>query len=180
MHLTREECDKLGIDWATGRLKPTAGPPAKGPGVPATPSPARPPAIPPSPAPGPQGRSQGHRIELPGVMPPPLNALMRGKLKDRIRLGKRWRAEVAFAVRAQAIPEAAGKRAVSIVVTLPPGRRAIDPDALYKATGDALVDCRRLRGDSHLWVRWESVRFFRGADLHTSLVLTDLPPESSP
>jgi hypothetical protein len=54
---------------------------------------------------------------------------------------------------AQRIPRAAGRRRVSLVITLAPGRRAPDPDVVWKSLLDALTACGLLVDDSARWGR---------------------------
>jgi hypothetical protein len=111
---------------------------------------------------------------LDGIQPPTLNQLMRGRIRDRIRLGKAFRAIVIGMARNQGLVPAKGKRRVNICVTLPKGKRAPDPDALYKSVGDSLVKAGLLKGDSYRWVQWGTVEFLRGSELSTSIYLEDL------
>lgn len=71
------------------------------------------------------------------------------------------------------LPAAATKRRVTLTFVLPKGKRAFDPDAPQKSTGDALVHAKQLVNDSHLWVEWAPVRFERG-DMATIIELEDM------
>jgi hypothetical protein len=113
-------------------------------------------------------------LVLSGIQPPTLNELTRGKLRDRIRLGKAFRSVVIGMARQHGLVPASGKRRVSIAITLPKGKRAADPDAFYKALGDSLVKANLLVGDSHKWVQWGSVEFLRGSELSTCIYLEDI------
>lgn len=113
-------------------------------------------------------------LVLDGIQPPTLNQLMRGRIRDRIRLGKQFRTAVMLRAREQFLVLALTKRRVSIAITLPKGKRAADPDAFFKAVGDSLVKANLLVGDSHKWVQWGTVDFLRGESLSTCIYLEDI------
>ncbi len=71
------------------------------------------------------------------------------------------------------LPPAEKKRRVLLTFVLPKGKRAFDPDAPQKSTGDALVYAKMLKNDSHLWVEWAPVKFTRG-DMETIIELEDM------
>lgn len=115
-----------------------------------------------------------YTIHVPGWLPTPLNKLMRGrwasskhKAKDREVLDR--------AVYCHAVPKAAGKRKVMLHVVMPPGRRAPDPDSLFKSLLDGLVHLELLKDDNRLWCEPGPVSFSRGDALCTFLTLEDLP-----
>ena len=103
-----------------------------------------------------------HRLEIP-AQPPTLNALMRGKLRDRMRLSRQWRDMVTILARYRdGIPPAACKRRVTLTIVLGPRQRGADPDAYQTATADALKSAGLLRDDSRRWVEWAPLRYERG------------------
>ncbi len=103
-----------------------------------------------------------HTFRIPHEQPPTLNSLMRGKIKDRIRLSRDWETAITLACRGSGIPEATTKRRVTITVVLGYRQRGADPDAYFKAVGDGLVRCGRLKGDSRRHVEWMPVQYERG------------------
>jgi hypothetical protein len=113
-------------------------------------------------------------LEIPGWMPTPLNKLLHchwgtaSKLKDNdLRV-------ISDALTVYGVPEARAKRSVRLLVVLPKGKRAVDPDALHKSLNDALVRCKALVNDSSRWVQIEQPRFARGEELTTFLTLEDV------
>jgi Holliday junction resolvase RusA-like endonuclease len=71
----------------------------------------------------------------------------------------------------QHIPAARTKLRLSVLIVLPPRRRAVDPDSVTKSLADALVHAGALRNDSHLWVEHGPVQFARGGRLTTYVTL---------
>ena len=114
-----------------------------------------------------------HRLVVPGFVPTPLNRLMRGRRRDRIRLAKGDRELVSYYARSSGIPPATGKRRVSIEVTMP-GRRP-DPDAILKSLLDALVAAELLRSDSSRWCQLGDVTIELGDQRQTVVTLQDIP-----
>lgn len=162
MYLTSRDCRRLGIDPARGRLVTDPGPSLLGS--------ARSPALRGMPEGlGPEGLPKRWVCQVSGH-PPTLNQLMRGKLRIRMRLSRLWREVVAE--HWSGLP-AAGKRRVGITIVMGPGQRGADPDAYYKGTGDALVACGALRGDSKEWVQWKPVQYRRGEFSETFIELED-------
>jgi hypothetical protein len=114
-----------------------------------------------------------YTLMIPGWSPTPLNQLMGAhwgkaharKMADRDMLA---RACLAYGVQA-----AAGKRRVDMLVVLPKGVRATDPDSLWKATLDGLVGLGALKNDSKDWLELGRVEFARGEGLCTYLTLED-------
>lgn len=115
------------------------------------------------------------RWEVPLLCPPPtLNRLMRGTLRARMSLGAAFRAVVVVACNG-AVPKAAGRRRVSLLVVLGPRQRGADPDAYFKALGDALVSAGAVVDDSRHWIEWGPVTYERGAEPGCVLTLEDIP-----
>lgn len=114
-----------------------------------------------------------HVLYIPGWQPTPLNRLLGGhwgraaqrKAHDRDVLGR--------AVLAHGVPRAETRRLVEVRVILPKGQRACDPDALWKSLCDGLVQAGALVNDSSRWVRLGEVRYARGEELETFILLED-------
>lgn len=111
-------------------------------------------------------------FRVPDWMPTPLNRLLGSHWGTASRHKKADRELVAFYGRG--IPPAITKRRISLLIVLPPKKRACDPDAMNKSLWDALVSCRLLRNDSHLWVEQGSIEFARGKILTTFITLEDI------
>lgn len=106
-------------------------------------------------------------------MPTPLNRLLgHWAVANRKKTGDYLRV-LEEALR-QHIPSAVGKRRVSVLVVLPKGQRATDPDSLSKSLLDALTRAKLLRNDSHLWCDPEPARFARGDRLCTYVTLENI------
>jgi hypothetical protein len=114
-----------------------------------------------------------HVLRLP-ALPPSLNVLTRGRLRSRMRQSASWGTAVAVLAREAAIPHAAGRRRVSLLLTYPPARRRHDPDAFWKAVLDGLVCCGLLVNDSARWVALGPVEYARGEHESTEIILEDL------
>lgn len=114
-----------------------------------------------------------HQLVLPQFTPTPLNRLMRGRRRDRIRLARGDRDLVAHYAREQEIPRAETPRRVSLVVTMPEGTRRPDPDSLWKSLLDALVEAGLLVNDSARWVELGTIKWDRG-ERQTTVSLENL------
>lgn len=110
-------------------------------------------------------------LVLPDFVPTPLNKLMRGKIRDRIRLGKADRDVVAYYFRESSIPEATSKRRVGITVWMT--GNLMDPDAPLKGLLDSLKSCGALVDDDAEHLEIGSVAILRGPR-RTVIVLEDL------
>jgi hypothetical protein len=95
----------------------------------------------------------------------------------RARLKRRDRETVGLYARLAAVPPAAGKRRVSLRLTLAPRQRAGDPDAYWKSTLDALMHAGLLCEDNRQAVELGEVTFERGPARRTSIVLEDVGAE---
>lgn len=119
-----------------------------------------------------QSEGKSHVIIVPNWMPTPLNQLL------VMHWGKRSRAKVAdysmVRLHSRGVPRAVSKRRVDVTVTLPPRRRATDPDSVLKVLLDALASARLLVNDSHRWCEFTTPIFVRGTSLSTSITLTDI------
>ncbi len=106
-----------------------------------------------------------------GWHPAPLNQLMRGpfiaarlKKQDKRVVGK-WLA---------ALPRAAGKRRLTLTITLAPRQRAVDPDGWWKSLLDACVYHGFLRDDNRQSVELMPVEFERGETKATTLRIEEI------
>lgn len=115
-----------------------------------------------------------HTLTVPGYTPPALNALTRGRRRERIRLAKECRDFVTLYARQQSVPLAAGKRRVTLRLSLGAGQRGADVDAYWKATLDALVCAGLLVDDSDRWCEIMPVQFERGNNRQMVVTLEDL------
>lgn len=114
-----------------------------------------------------------HILTLPGFTPTPLNRLMRGRRRDRIRLAKADHDLVCYYAREQGIAKAECPRRVSVEITVAPGQRRCDPDGVWKGLLDSLVAARLLVNDSARWVQLGDVTWGRG-ERRTVVTLEDL------
>ena len=128
------------------------------------------------PKPQPDAKPGSYRIAIPGWHPPTLNVLMRGERRERIRLGKQCRSMVAAYCSIAGVPEAKGRRRVTLELTLGPRQRWCDVDAHWKALLDALVDAGMIRDDSPRWCETRlSLDGSRAAERATLIVLEEVP-----
>jgi hypothetical protein len=111
-------------------------------------------------------------LAIPGWMPTPLNQLM-GHHGKRHRLKTKDKQVLGVPILLYGIPPAIGKRRVSVLVVLPKGKRAVDPDALWKSLLDALQEHRVLTTDSRHGVELGPVSFARGDELCTFVTIEE-------
>jgi hypothetical protein len=104
-------------------------------------------------------------------IPTPLNELMGRHWGVAARLKADDAAEIRIAMVNQHIPVAQTKLRLSVLIVLPKGKRAVDPDSIQKSLCDALVQAGALKNDSHLWVEHQPVQFARGQRLTTYVTL---------
>jgi hypothetical protein len=107
-----------------------------------------------------------------GFLPTRLNELLRAHWSKRARLLKGDAERVGFAYRQSGIPEARGKRRVSVCYLSP--RPPRDLDASLKGLLDALVACGALLDDSPAWCELGRLTFDAGPRA-TVIGLEDLP-----
>jgi hypothetical protein len=105
-------------------------------------------------------------LYLPDFLPTGLNRLTRGKVRDRIRLGKGDRELVWCYARQQGLHrlERLVRRRVSLHLVLPPGQRAPDPDSVWKGTLDSLRHAGLIVDDGPRWLELGTVRYSRSLD----------------
>lgn len=113
-------------------------------------------------------------IRIPDWWPTPLNQLINRHHMAAHRLKKTDAQLIQLMAQRQGVPAATGKRRVSLVIILPPRRRAPDPDAFWKSLLDGLVGAGLLRNDSQHWVECSPVEFARGKRLCSYVTLEEL------
>ena len=113
-------------------------------------------------------------LEIPGWQPTPLNRLIGYHWATRSKRKVHDAEIVGRAVKVYGIPPATTKRRVSLLVVLPKGKRATDPDSLWKSLLDSLVHAGALKNDSPAWVELAPVRWARGEALETFITLEDM------
>jgi hypothetical protein len=113
-------------------------------------------------------------LDIPQWRPALLNKLMHS-VRTKIRLKKRDREMVcAYAWQAK-FPPAAGKRRVSLHVTLGKGMREFDYDAPWKSLNDALKHAKLIVDDSCKYVEQGPLTFSRDwKNWGTTITLDDL------
>jgi hypothetical protein len=114
-----------------------------------------------------------YHVPIP-AQPPTLNALTRGKLKSRMRLGKMWAQVVAAYVNRAGVPKAKGKRKVSIHIILGYRQVGADPDCWFKSCNDALSSCGALTKDNRFGVELGPVTYGKGKEPACVLTLEDV------
>lgn len=114
-------------------------------------------------------------LSIPGWLPATTNQLLTRHWSNAGKLKRKDREIVATAAFVHGARKAEGKRRVRVLIVLPKGQRACDPDAPAKSLLDSLVACGLLRNDSHAWVELCPVEFARGERLVTFVTLEDLP-----
>lgn len=120
-----------------------------------------------------------HEFTIAGFRPPSLNRLMRGKIKDRIRLSREARDRIALAARLACVGRADGvKRRVSLEITLAGRQRPLDVDAVWKAILDGMTHSGLIVDDSCRWCALGEVWFLRGETTSTKIILEDVGEDS--
>lgn len=116
-----------------------------------------------------------HTITIPNWTPTPLNKLLGSHWRKASRMKQADAQMIGVYGHKAKVPKASVRRCVGLIITLPKGKRACDPDAYWKSLNDALVKLGYLVNDSHKWVEIEPVKFERGMVLSTTITLTDIP-----
>lgn len=132
------------------------------------------PSCPPTRPAAPNGSPASWTIRIPDWWPTPLNQLINRHHMAAHRLKKTDAQLLQRMAQCQGVPAATGKRRVSLVIILPPRRRAPDPDAFWKSLLDGLVRAGLLRNDSQHWVECSPVEFARGQRLCSYVTLEDI------
>ena len=117
---------------------------------------------------------EAHVLTIDGGHPARLNQWDGRHWSVRARLKRRDRETVGLYARLAAIPPAAGRRRVSLRLTLAPRQRAGDPDSYWKSLLDALVHAGLLVDDNRQSVELGEVTFERGSIRRTAIVLEDV------
>jgi hypothetical protein len=114
------------------------------------------------------------RLRVEG-RPPALNKLL-GHWGQAYRLKKAWTDQVMVSKQNQRLRKAKGKRRVDMHVCLGRGTRQTDPDALWKASLDALKVNGLLVDDSPKWCEMGTVTQERAPTIAgwTTYVLTEI------
>ena len=123
----------------------------------------------------PSQRQDRYEVVIPGWLPIPLNLLMRGSLRQRMRLEKKSHLIVGDACRAAGVAPALQRRKVSLSIGLGPGQQEFDRDSPYKALLDSLVGCGALLTDRVSGVEIGYLEFYRTKQATTTLILEDWP-----
>lgn len=117
----------------------------------------------------------GYVVVIPRWHPRRLNELLACRhWGKRHRLKKADQNMVAAYCHQAGVPLAAGKRRVSLRITLGPRQRGADPDAYWKVLLDALVECGRLKDDSRQWCEVTPVEYDRGPERVTTITMEDV------
>lgn len=111
-------------------------------------------------------------VTIPDWRPAGLNQIMRGKLRDRIRFGKRDKRMVWAYFNGQ--PKATGKRKVSMHIVLTGREKPYDPDNAWKSVLDALKACGQLVDDSHRHCELGAITYDRALKGSTTITLEDV------
>lgn len=111
-------------------------------------------------------------VTIPDWRPASLNQIMRGKIRDRIRFGKRDKHIVWAHFLSQ--PPATTKRRVSLHIVLTGRERPCDPDNAWKSVLDALVKCGMLVDDSNAWCEITTPTYDRALKGSTTITLEDV------
>jgi Holliday junction resolvase RusA-like endonuclease len=114
-------------------------------------------------------------ITVPRWHPARLNQLLHAHWAKAARMKKSDRDLIAVYCRQAGVPPAAGKRRVSLVLTLGPRQRAADVDAYWKSLLDGLTAAGMLLDDDRFGVELGAVDFVRGKERATAILLADLP-----
>lgn len=115
-----------------------------------------------------------YELRIADWMPTPLNRLLGAHWGTRARMKRHDRELISYEVAVQGVRRAECRRHVSLRITLPPRKRAVDPDAIWKVLLDSLVNCGTLVNDSAAWCELGGVEFVRGDELETVIRLEDL------
>ena len=114
-----------------------------------------------------------YTIYIPDWTPTPLNKLLKVHWSNSRKM-KKTDAEIISAYSRSCVPATIQKRSVSLIIILPKGQRACDPDAYWKSLLDGLVKCGLLVNDSARWCQNGFVEFARGERLASFIILEDL------
>lgn len=123
----------------------------------------------------PDKMENGWLVAIPRWHPARLNTLKAGvHWATAARLKRFDKDVVAISVMGAAVPKADGKRSVELAIVLGPRMRGGDPDSYWKSLLDALVACGALLGDAKEHVELLPVRYERGSQHATLILLRDI------
>lgn len=114
-----------------------------------------------------------YTLTIPNWHPARLNQWEGRHWSVKAKLKKGDRELVIFYSRLAGIPQAHGKRRVSLAVVLTKAQRSPDIDAFWKSTLDALVQAKLLKDDSPKWCELGSVEYERGSARATRITLEE-------
>ncbi len=112
-------------------------------------------------------------LRIPNWCPTPLNKILYGKHWSDGARRKKSDGEI-IAHYGRGVPKASQKRAVSLHVVFPPGKRMPDVDAYWKSALDSLVACGILVNDTDAWAVMHPVDYSRGKSLVTFITIEDV------
>lgn len=112
-------------------------------------------------------------FRVPDWCPTPLNKILYGRHWTTGAKHKKSDAEI-VAHYGRNVPKASQKRAVSLHVVFPPGKRMPDVDAYAKSLLDCLVHCGLLVNDSAAWCVLNPVAYSRGQALVSFVTVEDI------
>ncbi len=115
-----------------------------------------------------------HRIEIPGWIPYSTNRMIRAHWGKATKYKRAAYAAIDAMAFNAGVPQARGKRRVSVTVTVSGRGRMPDGDNMLKCLLDGLVKCGALRDDGPAWCELGTIRVERGERRGTVIVLEDL------
>lgn len=110
-------------------------------------------------------------LEIPNWHPATLNQLLAGRYRSA-KLKRRDRVLVITMARLKDLPTAAGKRRVTLTVTLAKGQRSPDTDAYWKSLLDALTKAKLIKSDHPKWVELAPLIPERSKDAKIRTIIT--------
>ncbi len=113
-------------------------------------------------------------IEIPGWIPYSTNRMIRAHWGKATKYKRAAYAAIDAMAFNAGVPQARGKRRVSVTVTVSGRGRLPDADNMLKCLLDGLTYCGVLVDDSAKWCELGEVRVERGATRGTVIVLEDL------
>lgn len=113
-----------------------------------------------------------HMLHIANWLPATVNQLLHAG-RWGWKLKKADRERVALHAKLVGVPPAAGKRRVTLTLTMGHRMRTPDPDGVWKSVLDALVKCGALLDDRKECVELAPVRFERAKTKATTILLED-------
>jgi len=115
-----------------------------------------------------------HTLTIEAWRPTSLNVSLRKHHHARAASLRKLADLIAVEAYRQTIPKAAGRRRVSLRVTLSGRQKPLDGDNAWKQLLDALTRCGLLVDDSAAWCELGPVAFERGDATRTEITLEDM------